>query len=152
MPAKGSIDVAIYEAAPMERTMQLSSEGALDMMKVYLDEPDASPKLKAQLQELLATHRSASDLAEKIATMRDQLGEYKSRSGELHAQLVTLKAVHTANDLMGDLRQKMVETSNKVQKLTIEIVDAEEQLMLAKLKFANKLSDLHLEDAIASKR
>jgi hypothetical protein len=82
--------------------------------------------------------------------MRDQLGEYKSRNGELHAQLVTLKAVHTASDLMGDLRQKMVETSNKVQKLTIGIVDAEEQLMLARLKFANQLSDLHLEDPIAT--
>jgi hypothetical protein len=150
VPAKGSVDVAIYEAAPMERSMQLSSDGALDMMKVYLDEPDASPKLKAQLKDLLATHRSAADLAEKIATMRDQLGEYKSRNGELHAQLVTLKAVHTANDLMGDLRQKMVETSNKVQKLTIGIVDAEEQMMLARLKFANQLSDLHLEDPIAT--
>jgi hypothetical protein len=84
--------------------------------------------------------------------MRDQLGEYKTRNGELHAQLVTLKAVRTANDLMGDLRQKMVETSNKVQKLTIGIVDAEEQLMLARLKFANQLADLHLEDPIALKR
>jgi hypothetical protein len=152
VPAKGSVDVAIYEAAPMERSLQLSSEGALDMMKVYLDEPDASPKLKGQLKDLLATHRAAADLAEKIATMRDQLGEYKTRNGELHAQLVTLKAVRTANDLMGDLRQKMVETSNKVQKLTIGIVDAEEQLMLARLKFANQLSDLHLEDPIALKR
>jgi hypothetical protein len=150
VPAKGSVDVAIYESSPMDRTLQLSSEGALDMMKVYLDEPDASPKLKAQLKDLLATHRAAADLAEKIATMRDQLGEYKTRNGELHAQLVTLKAVHTANDLMGDLRQKMVETSNKVQKLTIGIVDAEEQLMLARLKLANQLSDLHLEDPIAT--
>ncbi|HEY1549224.1 MAG TPA: carboxypeptidase regulatory-like domain-containing protein [Kofleriaceae bacterium] len=150
VPAKGSVDVAIYESSPMDRTLQLSSEGALDMMRVYLDEPDASPKLKAQLKDLLATHRAGADLAEKIATMRDQLGEYKTRNGELHAQLVTLKAVHTANDLMGDLRQKMVETSNKVQKLTIGIVDAEEQLMLARLKFANQLSDLHLEDPIAT--
>jgi Carboxypeptidase regulatory-like domain len=152
VPAKATADVAIYESAPMERTMQLSSDGALDMMKVYLDEPDASPKLKAQLKDLLATHHAAADLVEKIATMRDQLGEYKSRSGELHAQLVTLKAVRTANDLMEGLRQKMLETSNKVQKLTIGIVDAEEQLMLARLKFANQLSELHLEDPIALKR
>ena len=116
-------------------------------MKVYLDEPDATPALKSQLEALLATHRSAADLVDKIATMREQLGEYKSRSGELHAQLVTLKAVRTSGDLMDGLRSKLLETSNKVQKLTISIVDAEEQLMLTRVKFGNQLSDLHLTDA-----
>ncbi|HEY1814931.1 MAG TPA: hypothetical protein VGG74_21435, partial [Kofleriaceae bacterium] len=151
VPAKGTIDVAIVETAPLERSLALSSDSALDLMKVYLDEPDASPELKAQLEALLATHRSAADLADRIATMREQLGEYKARSGELHAQLVTLKAVRTTGDLMDGLRGKLLETSNKVQKLTISIVDAEEQLMLARAKFGNQLADLHLTDATASR-
>jgi hypothetical protein len=151
VPAKGTIDVAIVETAPLERSLALSSDSALDLMKVYLDEPDASPALKAQLEALLATHRSAADLADRIATMREQLGEYKARSGELHAQLVTLKAVRTTGDLMDGLRGKLLETSNKVQKLTIAIVDAEEQLMLARAKFGNQLAELHLTDATASR-
>ncbi len=146
VPAKGSLDVAITESAPMERSLELSSDSALDMMKVYLDEPDATPALKSQLEALLATHRGAADLVDKIATMREQLGEYKSRSGELHAQLVTLKAVRTSGDLMDGLRAKLLETSNKVQKLTISIVDAEEQLMLMRVKYGNELADLHLTD------
>ena len=146
VPAKGSIDIAIVESAPLERTLELSSDSALDLMKVFLDEPDASPALKSQLEGLLATPSLAADLADRIATMREQLGEYKSRSGELHAQLVTLKAVRTTGDLMDGLRGKLLETSNKVQKLTISIVDAEEQLMLARAKFGNQLADLHLSD------
>ena len=152
VPAKGTADVAIVESAPMEKTLELSSDSALDMMQVYLDEPDASPALKKQLEALLAAHRSAADLTDKIATMREQLGEYKSRSGELHAQLVTLKAVHTDGELMDGLRAKLLETSNKVQKLTIAIVDAEEQLMLARVKLGNQLADLHLDDATVTKR
>jgi hypothetical protein len=149
---KGTVDVEIAESAPMERTLELSSDSALDMMKVYLDEPDASPALKKQLETLLAAHRKAADLADKIATLREQLGEYKSRSGELHAQIVTLRAVRTTGDLMDGLHAKLLETSNKVQQLTIGIVDAEEQLMRARLDVANQLADLHLDDATLSKR
>ena len=147
-----TLDVAIAETAPLERSLQLSSDSALDLMKLYLDEPDATPALKQELGALLATHRTAADLVDKIATLRDQLAEYKDRSNELHGQLVTLKAVRTSGDLMTGLRAKLLETSDKVQKLTLAIVDAEEQLMLTKVKFQNQLADLHLNDAAVAAR
>ena len=117
------------------------------MMKVFIDEPDASPQLKAQIEALLATHRGAADLADKITTLREQLAEYRARAGELHAQLVTLKAVRTGGDLMTMLRAKLAETSERIQKTTIALVDAQEQLMLARVKFQNQLVDLRIGDA-----
>jgi hypothetical protein len=150
LPAKGTQYVTIAETTPMERSLQLASEEALDLMKVYIEEPDASPALKKQLEDVLAIHRDAADLLDKIATMRDQLAEYKSRSGELHAQLVTLKAVKTGGDLMTALKNKLNEVSDKQQKLTISIVDAQEQLMLTRVKFQNQLAELHLVDATIS--
>jgi hypothetical protein len=119
-------------------------------MKVYIEEPDASPELKAQIEALLVTHRAAADLVDKIETLRDQLGEYRSRAGELHAQLVTLKLVKTGGDLMSALRGKLADTSDRIQKSTIALVDTQEQLMLARVKFQNQLSELHLTDATAS--
>ena len=142
--------VTIAESTPIERSLQLSSDDALDMMKVYIDEPDASPALKAQIEALLATHRGAADLVDKIQTLRDQLAEYRSRAGELHAQLVTLKLVRTAGDLMTALRGKLVETSERIQKATIAIVDTQEQLMVTRVKFGNQLAELHLGDATAA--
>ena len=148
--------VTIAETTPVERSLQLSSDEALDLMKVYITEPAASPALKQQLERALATHRTGADLVDKIATMREQLGEYKERSGELHAQLVTLKAVRTGGDLMSALRGKLIETTDKVQQLTIKIVDAQEQLMLARVKFQDQLSELHLSaasrDSLSSSR
>ena len=47
------------------------------MMKVFIDEPDASPQLKAQIDALLATHRGAADLVDRIETLREQLAEYR---------------------------------------------------------------------------
>jgi Carboxypeptidase regulatory-like domain len=146
----GTQYVTIAETTPLERSLQLGSDEALGLMKVYIDEPDASPELKKQIEGVLATHRDAVDLVDKIATMHDQLSEYRERSGELHAQLVTLKLVKTGGDLMSALRAKLAETSDKIQKLTIGVVDAQESLMLTKVKFQNQLAELHLTDANAN--
>jgi hypothetical protein len=144
--------VTITETTPVERTLQLGSEEALDMMKVYIEEPDASPELKAQITALLATHRSAADLVDKIKTLHDQLDEYRIREGELHAQVVTLKAVRTGGDLMTALKGKLAETSERIQRATLAVVDTQEQLMLLRVKFANQLAELHLVDPTVSKR
>ncbi|HEY5948456.1 MAG TPA: carboxypeptidase regulatory-like domain-containing protein, partial [Kofleriaceae bacterium] len=141
--------VTIAEATPIERSLQLGSAEALDMMKVFIDEPDASPELKKQINALLETHKAAADLEDKIRTLRDQLGEYRARAGELHAQVVTLKLVKTGGELMTSLKSRLAETSEHMQKTTLAIVDTQEKLMLARLKFGNQLSDLHLSDAIA---
>ncbi len=149
VPAGETTRVTIAEATPVQRTFDLSSEAALGMMKVFIAEPAASPKLRAQIDALLATHRGAADLGDRIQTLRDQLGEYRSRSGELHAQVVTLKAVRTGGDLMASLRSKLAEMSDRVQRATIEIVETQEKLMLARVKFQNQLSDLKLTDVTA---
>ena len=139
--------VAVLEATPVQRTFDLSSPEALGMMKVFIDEPNASPQLKDQIAAMLATHRGAADLVDRIATLREQLVEYRQRSGELHAQLVTLKAVRTGGELMSALRQKLAETSDRVQKTTIQLVETQEKLMLARVKFQNQLAELRLADA-----
>lgn len=151
VPPYGTQYVTIAETTPMERQLQLASDEALGMMKVYIDEPDATLELKKQLEAVLATHRDAADLADKIQTMHEQLAEYRERAGELHAQLVTLKLVKTGGELMAALHHKLDEISDKQQKLTIKIVDAQEALMLTKVKFQNQLSELHLTDKTASR-
>lgn len=139
--------VTIAEATPVTRTFELGTEDALGMMKVFVDEPGASKELRTQVEAMLATQRTAADLADKIATLREQLGEYRARSGELHAQLVTLKAVRTGGALMATLRGKLAETSDRIQKATISLVETQEALMLARVKFQNQLADLRLTDA-----
>jgi hypothetical protein len=138
--------VTIAEATPVQRTFDLAAPEALGMMKVFVEEPDASPQLRAQIEALLATHRGAADLADRIETLREQLAEYRSRSGELNAQLVTLKAVKTGGELMATLRGKLAELAERMQKTTIEIVEAQEKLMLARVKFQNQLAELRLTD------
>jgi len=144
--------VKIAESTPIERSMQLSSDEALGLMKLYVSDDQATSELKSQIVALLATHRGAADLVDKLATVRDQIGEYRMRAGELHAQIATLRVVRTGGELMQSLRTRLTEVSDRIQKSTIEIVDLQEQLMLARVKFQNQLADLRLSDATRPKR
>jgi hypothetical protein len=141
--------VTIAEATPLERKLSLESPDALDLMKVFVEEPDASPALKQQITALLAIQREAAGLADQIATLREQLAEYRARAGELHAQLVTLKLVKTVGPLMAQLKSRLAEMSERTQKATLAIVDAQEKLMMKRLELSNQAADLHLTDAIA---
>ena len=146
LAAGQTASVTIAEATPVQRTLELSSEQALGMMTLYVREDAPTTELKAQIAALLATHRGTADLLDKIATLRDELAEYRMRSGELHAQLVTLKAVKTGGELMQTLRTRLAEVSDRIQRATIEIVNTQEQLMLARVKLQNQLADLKLGD------
>jgi hypothetical protein len=139
----------VVEATPVQRTFDLATPEALGMMAVFVQEPEASPQLKGQIEAMLATHRGAADLVDRVETLRTQLAEYRSRSGELHAQLVTLKAVRTSGELMAALRRKLAEMAERTQQATLEVVEAQEQLMLARVKLQNQLADLRLTDAAA---
>ena len=92
--------VTVTESTPVNRAIELSSEEAIGLMKLYVADDQPTTELKGQITALLATHRGAADLLDKLATLRDQIVEYRMRSGELHAQIVALRAVRTGGELM----------------------------------------------------
>jgi hypothetical protein len=143
-------DVLIAEATPIERTLDLNADVTLDMMKVWVEAPEGTPELKDQLRKLLAIHKALVDLAQEQDSMRRRLGDYRERMDELHGQIFTLTAVKTGGELMGHLKTKMKEISDRVQKTTIQIVDQEEKIMLARVQFQDTLAELVLPDAMAA--
>jgi hypothetical protein len=138
--------ITISEATPMERTLDLNADVTLEMMKVYVEAPEGSPEIKDQLRKLLAIHKDLIDLAQAQESQRRRLRDYKERMDELHAQIVTLQAVKTGNDLMSHLKTKMRDISDRVQKTTIALVDQEEQIMLARVRFQDALAEMTLSD------
>jgi len=119
----------------------------MSMMKVFVEAPEGSQELKDQLKKLLGIHRELIDLAQEQDSMRRRLADYRERMDELHGQIVTLQAVKTSGDLMTHLKTKMKEISDRVQRTTIQIVDQEEKIMLARVQFQDALAELALPDA-----
>ncbi|HEY4181576.1 MAG TPA: hypothetical protein VGM90_32235 [Kofleriaceae bacterium] len=141
--------IEISEATPVERTLDLNADVTLDMMRVYVDAPESTPALRDELKKLLDIHKKLVDLTEESASLRRRQVDYRARMDELHAQIVTLQMVKTGNDLMSHLKAKMREISDRVQKTTIQLVDQEEKIMLARVSFQDALSELSLPDALA---
>ncbi|MBA3460949.1 MAG: OmpA family protein [Deltaproteobacteria bacterium] len=139
--------VEIAEATPMQRTLDLNADVTLEMMKVFIEAPEGSVEIKAELKRLLAIHRTLADLTEERVSLRRRLDDYKERMDELHAQIVTLQAVKTGGDLMSHLKSKMRDISDRVQKTTIQLVDQEEKIMLSRVQFQDALAELSLPDA-----
>ena len=141
-------EVVIAEATPIQSTLDLSADITLEMMKVWVDAPDGTREIKDQLRKLLGIHKQLIDLAQEQDSMRRRLADFRARTDELHGQIVSLQLVKTGGDLMTHLKIKMKEISDRVQKTTIQIVDQEEKIMLARVQFQDALAELALPDAI----
>lgn len=143
----GKQDVVIEESTPVYRTADIRSAQGLELVRAYLSSAAVSGPLKAQVDELVRTEKEIGDGETRIATTREQMGEYRQRMDELHAQIVTLRAVRTAGPLMTNLEKKLQEISDKLSKATIDVVAQEEKLMLARIKFQDGVADLSIEDS-----
>lgn len=139
--------VEIAEATPIERTLDLSADVTLDMMKVWVEAPEGNPELKQSLAKLLAVHKRLVDLMQEQESLARRLHDYRERMDELHAQIVTLQAVKTGGELMSHLKAKMKDISERVQKTTIARVNVEEKIMLTRVEFQDMLAELSLPDA-----
>jgi hypothetical protein len=142
--------IEFAEATPMTRTLDLGSPTTLDMMKVFVSSPHPSAELKKQLEGLLAIHREVVDTSEKIVNLRERAVEYRQRMDELQDQIISLKKVKSAVPLLKNLSDKMKDISDRVQRTTIDIVDSQEKLMLAKVRFQDQLAEMTLPDVAAN--
>jgi hypothetical protein len=141
----GKAEVAIEEATPVWKSVDIRSPGDLELVKAYVSSAAAKGPLKAAVDELLKVHREMSDLEQLIHTTREQMGEYRARMDELHGQVVTLKLAKAGPALVAHLEKKLAEMSDKVSRATLDLVGLEERLMVARIRFQDGVSELSLE-------
>lgn len=138
----GKKEVVIEESTPIFKTIDLRSPGGLEAVKLYVSAAAVAGPLKEQVARIVKLQQEIGNLEQRVETTREQLGEYRTRLDELHAQIFTLKAVKTGGTLMKDLEKKMQETGDKVSKTTIDLVNQEEQLMMAKIRLQDAIAEL----------
>ncbi|MFZ4738093.1 MAG: DUF4139 domain-containing protein [Bradymonadia bacterium] len=141
--------VEIEETTPMTRTLDLRTPDGLTMVQTFLSGPGPTPAFAQQMGRLTKLHREMVDGNEAIVNLRARGDEYRVRMDELHAQIVSLGVTKTGGTLTTHLRTKMQQISERVQRNTIEIVQQQEKLMLARVAFQDGLAELTLGDAPA---
>jgi hypothetical protein len=134
----------IEESTPVYRTIDLRTPTGLDMVKLYVSTAAAGP-LKAEIENLVKLQQQIGNLEQRIATIREQQSEFRMRQDELHQQIFSLKLVKTGDPLMRDLEKKLQEVNERLTKSTIDLVNAQEELMLTKIRFQDAVSELTLD-------
>jgi hypothetical protein len=143
--ANAKQDVEIEETTPVFKTIDLRSPGGMDIVKLYVSSHATPGPLKEQLTTIIKLQQTIGNLEQKVETLREQNNEYRARIDELHVQIVTLKAVKSGGTLMKDLEKKMMEMSDKLSKSTITLVTTQDELMMARIRFQDAVSELSIE-------
>lgn len=147
LDAHGKSDLTIEETTPVFTTTDIRSAAGIDLIRVYLNSGAVDPALKKQVDELLKLYTEMANIDQRIATAREQMAEYKTRMDELHAQIVTLRAVKTTRGvLLNNLEKKLSEITDKLSKATVAVVGLQEQHMIAKIRFQDGVAELTLDD------
>src|SRR5262249_717168 len=121
----------------------------MELVEAYLSSSEPGP-LHDQMQQLLQIHRDVANLEQQIQTTREQMDGYRDRMNELHAQLVTLRAVRTAGGIMQHLQKKLQEMTDKLSTSTVDLAKLQESLMLARIRFQDGVAELSLEKSKTS--
>jgi hypothetical protein len=141
--------VEITQATPMERTIDLRSPTGLELARVYLEAPlpsgNGDGTYVETMRKILALHAEMVDHQQMLESLRERMDEYRVRMDELEAQIVSLKSARAGAELLGHLQTKMKDISERVQKATLDAVDRQEKLMLAKIRFQDAIAELSLE-------
>ena len=132
LPASGSATLRLVEATTLSREVSMEGGAAARLLRGYLADGEIAPGLRTAVTDLLEASASIDRAGAEIVSFREQQAAYDERARELHAQLVTLKAVKTAGPLMADLGAKLRELTSLSQRATLMIAAAQDRLAIAK--------------------
>ncbi|TNF32257.1 MAG: hypothetical protein EP329_10865 [Deltaproteobacteria bacterium] len=151
LAAGKTVTVEIQEATPLVKAIDVRSPEGLALVRAYVEggeEVDA--RFAEPMKKLLAIHTEMANITQSIEAARERVAEFRARSSELQSQIVSLDGVRGGNSLLRHLQQKLKEMSDRVQKDTIAIVDMQQQLMLARVRFQDGVAELSFEQRTAA--
>jgi len=146
VPANDSVSLSIEESTPMQKSVDIRSEGGINELGLYLQTAKLEPELGNKLSLIVERHRAMVALDERLVTIQAQSNVYRERIEEINAQLVSLRRVAQAGELSRHLAKKMEEISQRLQRATIDAADLEAKRLTERVAMEDQLSELTLEN------
>ncbi|MEI9938140.1 MAG: DUF4139 domain-containing protein [Pseudomonadota bacterium] len=147
VPANESVNLSIEESTPMQKSLDIRSEGGIAELGLYLHSASKlEPELASKLSHIVERHRAMIELDERLVTIQAQSNVYRERIEEINAQLVSLRRVAQAGELSRHLAKKLEEISQRLQKATIDAADLEAKRLTERVAMEDQLSELTLEN------
>ncbi len=137
--------VVVEESTPLRRVIDMRSQIGVDLVASWLKTPQAKGGFTDRLRALVSTDREIRHARQRLVNLRQRTGEFRTRMDELHAQIVSLSGLRSGGTLLKHLQTKMKQMSQRVQTATLQVVEEQEQLMLARIRFEDGVSELSLD-------
>lgn len=146
VPANDSVKLSIEESTPMQKSLDIRTEGGITELGLFLHSASKlDPELASKLEKVIERHRAMAELGERLETIQAQSNVYRERIDEINAQLVSLRKVTQASELSRHLAKKMEEMSQRLQRATIDAADLEAKRLTERVAMEDQLSELTLE-------
>ena len=147
VPPNESVNLAIEESTPTQKSLDIRTAGGISELGLYLHSASKlEPELASKLAQIVERHRAMAELDERLVTIQAQSSVYRERIEEINAQLVSLRRVAQAGELSRHLAKKMEEISQRLQKATIDAADLEAKRLTERVAMEDQLSELTLEN------
>ena len=89
--ANGKSEVLLEESTRVQTTTDIRSPEGMELVRVFLSAARVDESLRGRIDELIKIQKDVGDDEQRISMLRDQMGEFRQRVDELHAQIVTLR-------------------------------------------------------------
>ncbi|MCA9513386.1 MAG: hypothetical protein KC635_00430, partial [Myxococcales bacterium] len=142
--------IEIVESTPLVKTIDVRGDEGVELVRVFLEGDSVDKRFAEPMKKLLAVYSEMADVRQAISAARERIAEFRMRMEELQQQITSLDGVRGGNQLMRHLQAKMKDVSDRVQQGTIDIVNLQEKLMLARVRFQDGVSELSFESQVSA--
>ncbi|MCB9536095.1 MAG: hypothetical protein H6704_07495 [Myxococcales bacterium] len=142
VPAGETRTVALEASTPLTRTVDLRTPAGVDLLRAHVADKPGDAAFARAAEDVLRLHDTMAEARERIDALHAQSGQLRARSDELTGQIHSLAHARAGDRLKGHLEKKLAELADRLQATTVEIVDQQEKLMLARIRFQDAIAEL----------
>jgi hypothetical protein len=139
LPPGQTITEEIIVSDTRTTSLPLQDSATMAMLRSLDTTTTKSAAVRNTIDQILASDIQIHSSEDQLATLRAQLRELREHADDLQSQIVTLRAVRTPGPILPALQRKLMDISNRTQVITVQIVEIEQQLMLARLQMGDAM-------------
>jgi hypothetical protein len=147
LPKSGDLKIDVVEETPATREIAMTSTDALAEIQTYLTNPDADPKVAAQLKKVVDTQNQIATDERQMSSLNDQKETLSSRESQERSNLNMLGNSAANADLRKQLMDRLAQMDTQLDDITRQYVTLSEQDTTLKDQLADLVQGVTLDTA-----
>jgi hypothetical protein len=127
LPANGHVKIDVVEETPAETEVQMTSTDALQVIQTYISNPNADPKVAAQLKKVVDAQTQIAQAERQMDALQQQKQALSDRESGIRSNLNMLSKSTANDDLRNKLTTELAALDSQLDDITRQYVTLSEQ-------------------------